>query len=110
MSSHVTKVIRNGKVAVIPSKELVPGDIVILDTGDYVPADLRIIEAANLKAQEASLTGESVPVDKNIDMTQVGEVGGNPTKYFYDCFLVYRPELFQYSGEEIRRSVIVKIE
>ena len=65
LSSHVAKVIRNGNVEVVPSKDLVPGDIVILDTGDYVPADLRLIEAINLKAQEASLTGESVPVDKN---------------------------------------------
>ena len=64
MSSHVAKVIRDGKLVVMPSKELVPGDIVIIETGDYVPADLRIIEATNLKAQEASLTGESVPVRK----------------------------------------------
>ena len=64
LSSHVAKVIRNGKLQVIQSKELVPGDIVILETGDYVPADLRIIEAVNLKAQEAALTGESVPVEK----------------------------------------------
>ena len=52
----------------------------------------------------------NIPVDKDIDITQVGEAGGNPTKYFHDHFLAYRPELFQYSGEEIRRSVIVKIE
>lgn len=64
LSAHVSKVIRNGKMEVIPAKELVPGDIVVLDTGDYVPADLRIIEAVNLKSQEASLTGESVPVEK----------------------------------------------
>ena len=56
LSSHVAKVIRNGKMNVIPSRDLVPGDIVVLDTGDYVPADLRIIEAVNLKAQEAALT------------------------------------------------------
>ena len=48
----------------LPGKELVPGDIVILDTGDYIPADLRLFEAANLKIEEASLTGESVPVEK----------------------------------------------
>ena len=56
MSAHVTKVLRNGDVGVIPARELVPGDIVILDTGDYVPADLRLVEAANLKIQEAALT------------------------------------------------------
>ena len=53
LSSHVAKVIRNGKLEVVPSKDLVPGDVVVLDTGDYVPSDLRIIEAVNLKSQEA---------------------------------------------------------
>ena len=67
LTDHASKVIRNGEVTVIPAKELVPGDIVVLDTGDYIPADLRIIEAVNLKSQEASLTGESVPVEKTID-------------------------------------------
>lgn len=64
LSDHAAKVIREGNIKVIPAKELVPGDIVVLDTGDYIPADLRIIEAINLKAQESSLTGESVPVEK----------------------------------------------
>ena len=64
LTDYASKVVRDGKVTVVPSKELVPGDIVILDTGDYIPADLRIIEAVNLKSQEASLTGESVPVEK----------------------------------------------
>ena len=65
LSDHAAKVIRNGKMNVIPAKELVPGDVVVLDTGDYIPADLRVIEAINLKSQESSLTGESVPVEKN---------------------------------------------
>lgn len=56
LSSHVTKVMRNGNVQVVPAKDIVPGDIVILDTGDYVPADLRLIEAVNLKIQESALT------------------------------------------------------
>ena len=64
LSSHVAKVIRNGKLQVLPSRELVPGDILILETGDYVPADSRITEAINLKSQESALTGESVPVEK----------------------------------------------
>ncbi len=69
------KVIRNGEIIVVPAKELVPGDIIVLDTGDYVPADVRIIEAVNLKSQEASLTGESVPVEKNIEIIEDAEVG-----------------------------------
>ena len=65
MSSHVAKVVRDGKLLVIQSRELVPGDIVILETGDYIPADLRIVEAVNLKSQEAAMTGESVPSEKS---------------------------------------------
>ena len=70
MSSHVAKVIRDGKLVVVESRELVPGDIVVLDTGDFIPADLRIIEAVNLKTQEAALTGESLPVDKTADIIE----------------------------------------
>ena len=75
LTDHASKVIRNGEIAVIPAKELVPGDIVVLDTGDYIPADLRIIEAVNLKSQEASLTGESVPIEKIVDKIEDEETG-----------------------------------
>ena len=75
LTDHASKVIRNGEIIVVPAKELVPGDIIVLDTGDYVPADVRIIEAVNLKSQEASLTGESVPVEKNIEIIEDAEVG-----------------------------------
>ena len=64
LSGHDAKVIRDGNIKSVPSRELVEGDVVVLDTGDFIPADLRIIEAVNLKSQEASLTGESVPVEK----------------------------------------------
>ena len=64
LSGHAAKVIRDGTIKSIPARELVEGDIVVLDTGDFIPADLRIFEAVNLKSQEASLTGESVPVEK----------------------------------------------
>ena len=67
LSSPHCKVVRNGQVTVIESRELVPGDVVILETGDSVPADLRLVEAINLKVQEAALTGESVPEDKFIE-------------------------------------------
>ena len=75
LSDHASKVIRNGNLQVVPARELVPGDIVVLDTGDYIPADLRIIEEANLKSQESSLTGESVPVEKTAEVIEDTEIG-----------------------------------
>ena len=67
MTAATCKVLRDGKLAVLHSDELVPGDVVILEAGDAVPADGRIIENASLKIEEAALTGESVPVNKLID-------------------------------------------
>ena len=91
LSSHVAKVVRDGKLQVIQSKELVPGDIVILETGDYVPADLRIIEAVNLKSQEAALTGESVPVEKmaaKIEDEKIG-IGDRINMLFSSSLITY---------------------
>lgn len=89
LSDHASKVIRNGKMEVIPSRLLVPGDIVILETGDYIPADLRIIEAVNLKAQESALTGESVPVEKQTDSINEENVGvGDRTNMLFSSSLV----------------------
>ncbi|MGE5617759.1 MAG: calcium-translocating P-type ATPase, SERCA-type [Sphingomonadaceae bacterium] len=65
MAAPMAKVIRDGHVLDVPSRELVPGDLVLLETGNYVPADVRLIESVNLKIEEASLTGESVPVEKD---------------------------------------------
>ena len=89
LSDHASKVIRNGKMDVIPARELVPGDVVVLDTGDYIPADLRVIEAVNLKSQESSLTGESVPVEKSIEKIENTEVGvGDRTNMLFSSSLV----------------------
>ncbi|HQE50443.1 MAG TPA: HAD-IC family P-type ATPase, partial [Fervidobacterium sp.] len=74
MTKPNAKVIRDGKVQVIPTRELVPGDIVVLEAGDFVPADGRLIEVANLKVNEASLTGESVPVEKRVDPLESEDV------------------------------------
>lgn len=67
MSAPVSKVVRDGKQIIVDSEEVVPGDIIILEAGNYVPADCRLIESFSLKIDEASLTGETVPVLKNED-------------------------------------------
>ncbi len=72
MSAAQSKVFRSGELMVIPSSELVPGDVITLEAGDNVPADCRILEAAALKAEESALTGESVPCDKTSE-TLTGE-------------------------------------
>ena len=73
MSAAQSKVIRDGKQIVVPSAELVPGDVVVLEAGDAVPADCRILESASMKIEESALTGESVPANK------IAEVLGLPT-------------------------------
>lgn len=65
MAAPKATVKREGKIALIPAREIVPGDIVLLETGDRVPADARLIDVSNLKVNEAMLTGESMPVDKH---------------------------------------------
>ena len=69
LSSPESTVIRDGKRFKVKSSELVVGDIVVLEEGDTIGADLRLVEAVNLKCDESSLTGESVPVEKNSDIT-----------------------------------------
>ena len=73
MTAATCKVIRDGKQMVLHSDELVPGDIVVLEAGDAVPADGRLLESASLKIEEAALTGESVPVNKMIEILGMGE-------------------------------------
>jgi Ca2+-transporting ATPase len=67
MAAATSKVLRDSKIAIIKSEEIVVGDVVLLEAGDAVPADGRILESASLKIEEAALTGESVPVSKYID-------------------------------------------
>ncbi|MBN1484730.1 MAG: cation-translocating P-type ATPase [Chloroflexia bacterium] len=64
MAAPNAQVIRDGTAQMVPARELVPGDLVILEAGNYVPADIRLVESANLRIEEAALTGESVPVEK----------------------------------------------
>jgi len=68
MTKSTCRVRRDGEVKIIKSEELVVGDIILLEAGDAVPADARLIEAVSLKAEEAALTGESVPVTKTSEV------------------------------------------
>jgi calcium-translocating P-type ATPase len=64
MLSGEARTLRDGQTRIVPSEDLVPGDIVLLESGDKVPADLRLVDVKNLRTEEAALTGESLPADK----------------------------------------------
>jgi Ca2+-transporting ATPase len=74
MTAPEAQVVRDGRRQQLPARDLVPGDIVFLETGNYVPADVRLLDAVNLKIEEASLTGESVPVQKDAEAVLDSEV------------------------------------
>ena len=67
MAAPFSKVMRDGEACSIPSRDVVPGDVVLLEAGDYVPADGRLCSSFSLRTQEASLTGESTPVGKSTE-------------------------------------------
>ena len=73
MTAATSKVLRDGQIVQVKSEDLVKGDVVILEAGDSVPADCRIIECASIKCEEAALTGESVPVEKQVAVIVEGE-------------------------------------
>lgn len=75
MAASEARVLRGGQQVKVKTDDLVPGDIILLEAGDLVPADLRILEAYNIKADEAILTGESVPVEKHAEFQTTEEVG-----------------------------------
>src|SRR5215470_3290530 len=77
MLSAEARTMRNGVTRMIPAEQLVPGDVVLLESGDKIPADLRLIEAKNLRTEEATLTGESVPAEKTVDAAPVNATVGD---------------------------------
>ncbi|MBO0477743.1 cation-translocating P-type ATPase [Vagococcus sp. DIV0080] len=95
LSAPDANVIRDGKETVILAKELVVGDVVILEAGDYVPADGRLLEAGSLKIDEGMLTGESVPVEKTLDVIN-GDVpiGDRTNMVFSGTIVTYGRGLF----------------
>lgn len=91
MSSPQSTVLRDGKKIKVKSSELVPGDIIFIEEGDTIGADIRLIEAINLKVNESSLTGESVPVEKKAEFTFTEEVGIGDR-----CNLAYQSTIVSY--------------
>ena len=91
MSAPNAQVMRDGHQVTIPGREIVGGDIVLLEAGNYVPADLRLVESVNLKIEEASLTGESVPVEKNAGVVLDREIplGDRKNTAFMGTLITY---------------------
>lgn len=91
MSAPEAKVLRDGMLQSVKSTDLVPGDIVEFEAGDLVPADCRLLEAATLKCDEAALTGESVPVDKNpaAAIENIASLGDRVNMVYSGCAVSY---------------------
>ena len=77
MLSAEARTVRGGEARMIPAEALVPGDVVILESGDKIPADLRLVDAKNLRTEEAALTGESVPADKTTEVVPANATVGD---------------------------------
>lgn len=89
MSAPTARVLREGEESIIPARELVIGDVVLLGDGDMVPADLRLIDSANLKVQEAALTGESVPAEKDAEQVLAADYAlGDRSNMVYTTSIV----------------------
>jgi magnesium-transporting ATPase (P-type) len=77
MLSAEARTVRGGETRMIAAEQLVPGDVVLLESGDKIPADLRLIDAKNLRTEEAALTGESVPAEKSVDAVPANATVGD---------------------------------
>ncbi len=91
MSAPHARVIRDGVEKIINASELVVGDIILLEAGDFVPADARLIRSVSLKSEEAALTGESVPAEKdaNAEIDENAPLGDRTNMVFSGCSITY---------------------
>jgi len=91
LAAPKARVLRDDKIVLIPSRDLVPGDILVLESGDLVPADARLIESIELRTNEAILTGESIPVNKDASVTLLAETPVNDKRnmIFVGTHVVY---------------------
>jgi cation-transporting P-type ATPase F len=84
----ISTVLRNGEKISIPSREITPGDIVLLESGDKVPADMRLIQSRELRINESTLTGESLPIEKNVSPLPLDTILADRTNMAYSGTLV----------------------
>lgn len=91
LSAPHARVLRDGKETVIDASELVPGDIIRLEAGDFIPADARLIQSASLKSEESTLTGESVPAEKDAQavIAEDAPLGDRTNMVFSGCSITY---------------------
>lgn len=91
MSAQHAKVVRGGRERIIDAAELVPGDVIHLEAGDFIPADARLISSASLKSEEAALTGESVPAEKDseAETAEGAPLGDRNSMVFSGCSVTY---------------------
>ena len=90
LSAPEAKVVRDGSVIQIPSREVTIGDEVILEAGDCIPADGKLIECASLKVDESALTGESISIEKNLDeVEEAAALGDQTNRVFSGSFVTY---------------------
>src|SRR5688572_23157901 len=107
MAAPTAQVIRGGSQITVPGRELVPGDLVILEAGNYVPADLRLVSTVNLKVEEASLTGESVPVEKHAEAVLESEIplGDRKNAAFMSTMVTYGRGRGVVAGTSMRTQI-----
>ncbi|MCI8559517.1 MAG: cation-translocating P-type ATPase [Dorea sp.] len=90
LSMPETKVIRDGELTQIPSREITVGDEVVIEAGDFIPADGKLLKLACLQVDESALTGESIPVDKSLqDISEGAALGDQTNRVFSGCFVTY---------------------
>ncbi len=91
LAAPEAQVLRNGQRQTVPARQLVPGDIVLVESGNYIPADIRLLEAVNLRIEEAALTGEFVPVQKdaNIRLEEKIPLGDRKNTAFMGTLVSY---------------------
>ena len=107
MAAPEAHVIRDGTRITVPARELVPGDLVLLEAGSIVPADLRLVQTVNLKAEEASLTGESVPVNKNAshELPEKSGLGDQHNMAFMSTIITYGRGMGMVTGTGMKTAI-----